>query len=115
MECYCDYDAPSVYNKTTPKARKQHKCYECGSVIDAGEKYENVFGVWDGDGSTFKTCSRCLDLRNFVEDNVPCVCWQHGNIRDDCIETAREYGEQGDGLLFGTYRRIKLIEKHRRR
>jgi len=115
MSCYCDFEEPSVYNKTTPKARKVHRCSECGATIQKGERYENVSGVWDGYADTYKTCERCLDLRNFVEDNVPCICWHHGNIIDECRDAAREYGEQGDGLLFGTYRRILITEGYARK
>ena len=109
--CVCDYDSPSVYRvKTVTAARKQHKCSECFGVIRVGEKYENVFGVWDNP-DTFKTCARCLDLREFVKANVPCFCWAHGNMIQDAMDTADYYHEQGNGLLFGAHRRKVVIQR----
>jgi hypothetical protein len=29
-DCYCDYDQPEFYRAEVAKARKTHKCYECG-------------------------------------------------------------------------------------
>lgn len=111
MDCYCDYDAPSFYHCETRKARKQHVCSECHKAIRPGDQYEHVNGKWD-DVSTFKTCSRCLDLKAFVRAHVPCFCWEHGNIVDGAIETAQEFGHEAPGLLFGAYRRKILIERH---
>lgn len=105
MDCYCDYEMPAVYNVTQPQARKTHKCNECGHAIESGERYEYVFGVWDGDANTWKTCPRCKALRDFVLSHVPCCCWAHGSMRTDCIETAREFAHEAPGLLFGAYRR----------
>lgn len=112
--CYCDYDPPSMYEKCRVKsARKLHKCSECRRTINPGEPYENVWGIWDGQSDTFKTCQHCLALREFVEAHVPCVCWQHGNMRDDAIETAREWAHETVGLLFGAWRREVLIRRAR--
>lgn len=104
-ECYCDYEPPSVYSKETRKARKEHKCAECGTLIKRGDKYEYVFGVWDGTVDYIKTCGQCVDLREFVRAHIPCFCWAHHNLHEDCIEMAREYSHEAPGLLFGTYRR----------
>ncbi|HKR41013.1 MAG TPA: hypothetical protein VJU59_15270 [Paraburkholderia sp.] len=105
MGCYCDYDMPSVYVQTTPRARKEHRCAECGSKIEAGQQYERTFGVWDGSADQIKTCLQCVEMRDFVKAHVPCFCWEHHNLHECCIETAREYSREAPGLLFGTYRR----------
>lgn len=114
MDCFCDYDAPAFYNKTMPKARKVHKCYECCGTILPGEVYESVTGKWDY-VDTFKTCSRCVDLRTWVRNNVPCVCWAHGNMHDDLRETVQEAawraGAEVAGLRFGFLRRMVAIDK----
>ena len=110
-DCVCDYDPPEFYSEKTRHARTKHKCYECSRAINAGETYEYVSGKWDGDFSVFKTCCRCLELRAFVKQNVKCFCWAHGNMIEDAIDTAQEYHEQGNGLLFGAYRRKILIER----
>lgn len=109
MDCYCDYDAPEFYYAEIRKARTEHKCSECFSPIHKGERYEHVLGKWDGDVSTFDTCDRCLALKEYVEAHVPCFCWTHGHVREDALDTAREYDIDAPGLLFGAYRREVLI------
>lgn len=112
MECFCDYEMPAVYANYTRVARKQHVCEECRREIHVGESYERVFGVWDGSCSVFKTCARCISLRDYVKAHVPCLCWQHGNTIEDCMETAREYAREAPGLLFGAYRRLSSIKRN---
>ncbi len=114
MSCYCDYEPASAYVKTTHKAKKQHKCYECHRAINQGEVYEKVWGIWEGDAVTVKTCQRCLDLRDYITAHVPCFCIGHGNVNDDAIETAREYAHESPGLLFGAYRRLVNIRRNNR-
>lgn len=110
--CACDYDPPSVYQKTSVKAaRTPHKCYECSREIQPGEPYERVWAIWDGSPVRCNTCQLCLALREFVQAHVPCVCWAHGNIRDDAIEAAREWAHETVGLMFGAWRREVLIRR----
>jgi len=115
-DCSCDYEPAAVYNAARRKARKQHKCYECSGVILPGETYEYVFGVWDGRADNFKTCSHCVDLRTWVKNNLPCVCWAHGNLHDDLKENVRgatwRAHEETRGLMFGFLRRMVAIDKH---
>lgn len=113
-DCFCDYEPASVYTKTTPTARSEHRCEECGAPILPGEKYERVFAVWDGYPTICKTCERCVEVRRFVKESVPCFCWAHGSLHDDAQETARRYAHEADGLLFGTLRRIVIARKRRR-
>jgi hypothetical protein len=112
--CACDYDAPSVYDVTWPTAKKVHRCIECGCDIQPGEKYERVFGIWNGDRDTPKTCARCVDMREWVKAHVPCFCWAHHNLHEDCVETARGYAHEAPGLLFGTRRRQAVALLHRK-
>ena len=114
MGCYCDWDPPSVYHRAVPRARLTHRCAECRAEIRPGERYERVHGIWDGAPSHFRTCSRCLALRAWVVAHAPCVCWQHGHTREDCLETAREYATEAPGLLCGALRREILIRRNRR-
>lgn len=111
-DCFCDYEPADIYSaKAIKAARKQHRCDECSRAIAKGEPYEYVFAVWEGRPDVFKTCCRCLALREFVQTNVKCFCWAHGNMIEDAMETADQYYEQGNGLLFGAYRRKVLIER----
>lgn len=116
-DCYCDYEPATIYQARSVKAaRKQHKCEECGRTIEIGQPYEYVFGIWDGCEGEFKTCRFCCDLRQWVQNNIPCFCWAHGNmIQDakDAIEDAyrRARGEV-TGVQFGFLRRLHFPEKH---
>lgn len=113
-DCVCDYDPAEFYSATIRKARKQHKCYECSGAILAGEKYERVVGKWEY-LDTFKTCERCVDLRTWVKNNIPCVCWAHGNLHDDLRENVNaaswRAGEEVRGIRFGFLRRMVAIDK----
>lgn len=116
FDCYCDDGEPSViYEKTDPIARIRHKCSECRGPIFPHEPYERVVGLWPAvDGwETFKTCIRCLALREFVEANVKCFCWNHSTMIEDAIMTAGNYRDPGNGLYFGALRRYAMIRRHR--
>jgi hypothetical protein len=112
----CDYDPAEFYSATIRKARKQHKCFECRGFIEPGEQFEYVAGCWDGNFDYFKTCCRCVDLRTWVKNNIPCVCWAHGNLHDDLLENVRaaswRAGEEVRGVHFGFLRRMVAIDKH---
>ncbi len=115
LDCYCDYDTPEFYRKAIRTARKPHKCEECAGLILPKEQYEYVSGMYDGHIFIAKTCSRCVDLRTWVKNNLPCVCWAHGNLHDDLSENVREAtyraSEETAGLRFGFLRRMVAIDK----
>ena len=86
MECSCTIDAeydegPDCYQEAMRKTRKTHKCCECGEVIQIGEKYESISGIWDGDPHTYKTCMDCKSLRGVFFKN-----WCFEMIWDDFKE-----------------------------
>ena len=58
-----DGDEAEFYSSEIRKARKQHKCCECGGAILPGQSYEHVAGRWDGHMGTYKTCSLCVEIR----------------------------------------------------
>lgn len=71
--CSCDGDLPKIYNENIVKARKQHVCCECGSIIDHGEKYHITTGLWD----TFETYRQCLTCRavwDEAQDKIIDLC-----------------------------------------
>lgn len=63
------------------------------------------------------TCLHCVGIRKFVATNIPCFCWAHGNLLDDCrniIEAA--YDQAADevrGLAFGFGRLIVKAKRAR--
>lgn len=72
-------DGPSCHTKTTPKARREHKCCECGEMIPIGVHYERMTGVWDGRPDTFKTCMSCCEIR----EHFGCDGWTYGQLWED--------------------------------
>jgi hypothetical protein len=62
-------ELPSCVTYAKPKARKRHKCCECGGLILEGETYVRVSGIWDGEPERFKTCIECEALRNEADKN----------------------------------------------
>lgn len=114
-DCYCDYDRPSVYRQSVVRARKERQCDECARKIKAGDRYQYTFGIWEGYPSSFYTCSSCTDILQWTKNNVPCLCFAHGNIHEDirnAVEAARwRAPEETRGLAFGLGR---LLVKARR-
>lgn len=114
-DCTCDYDPPAFYHREIRRARKPHNCEECGAPILPGETYEHVRGKWEGYISTFDTCQFCLDIRQWTKNNVPCLCWAHGNTIEDCREAVEEASfrapQETVGLRFGFLRRVVQRDK----
>ncbi len=83
-DCSCDIgdigEHPEFYTESIVKARKDHKCCECGEIISKGQKYHRVAGKWDGEMLTFKTCIICT------------------RIRDDYCKNGFVFGELGEAF-----------------
>ena len=62
--CGIDGEGPSAFWRSNPKAKKEHKCCECFSLIGIGETYELSKGVWDGKFGSFRTCEICSKVRS---------------------------------------------------
>lgn len=92
--CIYDGDGEQADFSTTEivKARKSHKCGECGQTIAAGQKYERVFGKWEGRVSTFKTCFVCVEIRGALF----CDGWTYGMIWERIEES---WGEKATNPL----------------
>ena len=71
-----DYDAPSAFWVSSPRARKKHRCGECYNDIMPGETYEKVAGVWCGEFNHFKTCLACARLREWLVEQEVDWCFE---------------------------------------
>lgn len=110
-ECYCDYDyePARVWEQYKLKAKKRHRCSECGGPILPGEQYERVWYItYDGDKGVYKTCQRCLNIVAYVEAHVPCFCWYRQGLYEDggAVDTCDSYAHEAPGLMFGLGRLI---------
>ena len=69
-ECACiyvdtEFDSYGFSNRRIRKARKEHKCCECGRMIMKDEQYELVAGNWYDCWEHYKTCYDCTVIRDF--------------------------------------------------
>lgn len=92
QNCQCTIDAmdgcmdgPEAFRAVMRKARKPHKCYECGRAIEPGERYEVASGIWDGRPDRFKTCPDCLSVRQVFFET-----WMYGGTWEYMSELANE-------------------------
>lgn len=76
-----NYDPAEIFDEEIRTARKEYKCCECNSVIQKGQKYQYVHGMWGGEWSTFKTCIPCATIRKQI------FCsWTYGYLWSDLIQ-----------------------------
>ena len=112
----CDFEVDDycqVWNKTYPRARKQHVCNSCRTAIQPGEQYLRLFSVYDGNADTDKACMVCATLwESFVD--------AHGSgfqpymldeMLTDCIADNRMGGSMHGVSLEA---RLKLLEEVRK-
>jgi len=81
----CDCEMPACYTESKPRARQRHQCCECLGWIEPGENYQRITGVWDGQGSSYKTCRQCADLRQRIQKLTGCCVglgWMLDDLRD---------------------------------
>lgn len=64
---------PTISTTRLVKARVTHACVECEAIIQPGEYYEIVDGLWEGSWQQFKTCEPCAEVRNHLKDT-----WNEG-------------------------------------
>lgn len=100
-DCSCVYlniddGLPSAFTARIVKARKAHKCVECGEVIFPGTRYERASGIWDGEPLRFHTCLDCISVRSafFCSSHEYSSMWDElrehlrgldGAVPSDCI------------------------------
>ena len=95
--CSIDGDRPDVYRSTFYRARKHHKCEECGRQIAPGEEYERAAMMYDREWSQFTTCSHCKVGHQWLLDN--CNGFMHAGLIEEMEEHATEYPEIKIGFL----------------
>lgn len=83
-----------LWSESRAKARKEHRCGECGRTIKRGETYCKVFGVQDGDPFAGKWCAHCNVAKNWLWTN--CGGSLLGAVIEDCESHVQEYGRLAD-------------------
>lgn len=75
----CDFEV-SEY----PRARKEHRCEECGRAIQPGERYRRTAQKFDGYVSAWKTCAHCEAAASYLVEH--CNGYVVGGVREDLEE-----------------------------
>jgi hypothetical protein len=65
--CFYRDGSSDVWNESIPRARKEHRCDECGRVIPRGDRYTRARSLYDGGWSTWICCARCHFVRALIE------------------------------------------------
>lgn len=73
MSCYCDFDPADVWNERNRRARKPHRCYECGDTIEIGEDYLYISYLFDGKWSHHKLCDGCEECWKILREAGHCL------------------------------------------
>ncbi len=115
----CDADEMiDVICQETRKARKVTKCYECHEAIQVGQEHEYIFGKFEGEDCTYRTCLPCVEIRGHFSDGS----WVFGSVWEDLQEcffpTMTAGGPCMEGLsaaakgkLFAEWRKWKGLEE----
>lgn len=107
--CMADYAEESyTFARTHMRtARKAHECFECSRVIEPGEMYEYMTGLYYDHWDTCRSCSHCLAGRVFLERE--CHGWLYGAVLDDIIE----HWEENDLLRSWSLAKLTWLARHR--
>lgn len=72
--CSCeDAERFDILSQKDVRARKPHRCYECGKAIAPGETYDRIVGVCCGEMETMRTCRFCAGVRADLVSMHYCV------------------------------------------
>jgi hypothetical protein len=96
-----DSDYVQELDRSTPTARKEHRCNECRRTIAPGETYELFKGIWDGRFAYYKTCTHCQQAREWLYRQ--CNGYVFTEVRDELEEHWR------DEPLLRSWRLARLI------
>lgn len=79
-----------VYHAHRPvRARKEHRCSECGRTIPAGETYYRADGLFEGRWDIYHTCAHCKVACDWLKAN--CGGFLHHGVEEDIREHVGEY------------------------
>lgn len=99
--CMFDGDGGVVLSDEHPRARKAHRCGECGRRIEPGETYRKTSVIGDGFYSG-KTCAHCEPAAEWLLKNC------HGYIFGGVHEDLREHVLCGAVPTFGAVARMTV-------
>ncbi len=107
--CYVD-DGCDVWNLTHRKARKRHRCDECGGAIPVAVLYAQINTLFEGRWDILRVHAECMQLWNDVHR---VLCGGEGLILIGGLhEELRQY--EGDGRAKRFLKRFNtILDKYR--
>src|SRR5678815_3249011 len=95
--CSIDLDPCDVFKLSSPRAKRRHRCDECGVDILPRETYQRATWLSDGSWGGSVRCNPCSLLAGLVEDLICCepggIPWGGGQLDE---EVTYIYGPAGD-------------------
>ncbi len=91
---YCEL--PAFFSEQIGvRARKEHKCCECGEPITPGQLYDKFTGMWDGRIDTYRQHQKCHAACRFIRDELrDGECIPFGALFDWFAESWCEYSSR---------------------
>lgn len=83
-------DIATVFNVIERTAIKSHNCGECHRIINPQEKYSIFTGLWEGEWKSYKMCSHCTVLSDWLNDE--CGGYVFGEVLEEFEEHVVDYG-----------------------
>jgi hypothetical protein len=108
MCMFDDADPNDWYSEEWRKARKPHKCCECGREIAVGEKYLRASCGGNGSVNTYKQCAHCTEAGKLLLRK--CSGYVFGLIGKDLaehVDAIYPWSGQAARLVVGIRRRWK--------
>jgi hypothetical protein len=93
----CADETCVVLHCDTRKARKEHRCVECGRTISKAEKYTHEAVIFDGKVDVYKTCRHCMVVRRWL--SAECGGWLYQGVHEDIHEHVID-GFYGKGVIM---------------
>jgi ribosomal protein S27E len=95
LMCSCDFEEADLVVSTRRRARTQHSCIECGSVILPGDPYVHVAYKADASFDAHSECSDCnatsIEFTRAQVRECGCCGWEFGRMWDEIAEFCQEH------------------------
>jgi hypothetical protein len=99
--CDCDSNPQICGGDVGRKARKPHKCSECGRIIAKGEEYREHSGLWrDGGWSTYRWCGHCQAAQKIVAERTNEHCWCYEQLWQGITDEMTGWGGIRDMAVY---------------
>ena len=99
--CECEDVSVKTYGFRHPRARKPHRCHECGTTIPPDTTYWYFWAVTEEGFGAAKVCEECEVIRAWLEEtlgkrNAPETRVCLGRLEECLLEEAPAYLERSD-------------------